>query len=156
MKTAIAKLLKRGSHPVIGQRTAVDVEEELRFHIDMLESKYQHHGMPAAEAHTAAMMRFGNLERIKQQCVNIRRRSSLTQRVIKTLSILFVLSGLAIKFLTDDYKVERIGHLLIAIAIMVRLLLYLRGLGTSAFLPGTKTTSIITDTHDDGPNPRAV
>ena len=153
MKTAIANLIKRGSYPALGQRTAVDVEEELRFHIDMLESKYQHHGMPAAEAHAAAMTRFGSLERIKRQCVNIRRRSSLLQRVVKTFTILFVLGGLAINFLSDDYKVERIGTLIIAIAIMVRLLLYVRG---STFLPGTKTTSIITDTPDDGPNPRAA
>ena len=130
------------------KQTTFDVEEELQFHIEMLQGNFTRHGMSAAEAKTAAARRFGNFERIKRQCVDIRRRNSLLRRVLKAATILIALIGLAIHFLASDYKVERIGHLLIVIAIGTRLLIYVRGLGPSTFLR-TNARSVITDTPDD-------
>ena len=109
-------------------KTSLDVEEELQFHIEMLERKYAQQGISATEAKAAASRRFGNLERVKRQCVTIRKRSSLLQRVLKTSLILIALGGLVIHMLSSDYKVGRIGSVLIMIAIAGRLLLYVRGL----------------------------
>jgi hypothetical protein len=120
------------------KRTASDVEEELQFHIEMLERKYAQLGMPATEAKAAASRRFGNLERVKRQCVTISRRSSLLRRILKTSSILIALAGLAIHFLSSDPKVSHIGDTLILIAISGRLLLYVRGLTSSTFPHRTK------------------
>jgi hypothetical protein len=105
---------------------AFEVEEELQFHLEMLERKYIQQGMSAAEAKTAALRRFGDLERIKKRCVNIRSRNSLLRRVLKVSSVLIALTGLAIHFLGSDYKIVRIGTMLIMIAISGRLLLYVR------------------------------
>jgi hypothetical protein len=116
------------------QQTAFDVEEELQFHIEMLEGDYTQHGMSAAEAKTAAARRFGNFERVKRQCVAIRKRNGLLRRVLKTSMIVIALIGLAIHILGSDYKVVRIGDTLIMIAIAGRLLLYVRGLTPSIFL----------------------
>jgi len=137
-------------------KTALDVEEELRFHIDMLEGKYTQHGMSVGEAKTAAARRFGNLERVKRQCVDIRRRYGLLRRVLKMSTVVIALTGIAIHFLSSDYKVARIGHLFIMIAIGARLLLYVRGLGPSVFFQGPKASSlsVITDTPDDRSNLR--
>lgn len=110
------------------RKTSLDVEEELQFHIEMLERKYIQQGMSAAAAKTSASKRFGNLETVKRQCVTIRKRSSPLQRVLKTSLILIALAGLAIHMLSSDYKVGRIGSVLIMIAIAGRLLLYVRGL----------------------------
>jgi len=110
------------------RKTALDVEEELQFHIEMIERKYTQDGMSAAEAKAAASRRFGNLETVKRQCVTIRKRSSSLQRVLKLSLILIALAGLAILMLSSDYKVGRIGSVLIMIAIAGRLLLYVRGL----------------------------
>src|ERR1044072_3293507 len=55
-------------------KTSLDVEEELQFHIEMLERKYAQEGMSAAQAKAAASRRFGNLEPVKRQCVTIRKR----------------------------------------------------------------------------------
>lgn len=109
------------------RKTDRDVEEELQFHVDMLELKYAQHGMGGAEAKAAALRRFGNLERVKRQCVDINRRSSLLVRLLKILSILIGLAGLAIHILSPDWKIARIGQVLIMIAISGRLLLYVRG-----------------------------
>jgi hypothetical protein len=108
--------------------TSLDVEEELQFHIEMLAHKYTQQGMSVAQARAAASKRFGNLETVKRQCVTIRKRSSSFQRVLKASFILIALAGLAIYLLSSDYKVGRIGSVLIMIAIAGRLLLYVRGL----------------------------
>jgi len=112
-------------------KISLDVEEELQFHIEMLERKYTQQGMPAAAAKAAASRRFGNLETVKRQCVTIRKRSSFLHRVLKTSLILIALAGLAIFMLSLDYKVGRIGSMLVTIAIAARLLLYVRGLTLS-------------------------
>lgn len=113
------------------KQTALEVEEELRFHIEMLECKYAQQGMSAAEASAAALRRFGNVEKVRKQCVHISRRSSLLRRVLKTSTILIALTGIAIHILNSDYKITRIGTMLIMIAIAGRLLLYVRGLSPS-------------------------
>ena len=122
------------------QKIAAEVAEELQFHIDMLEGKFTQSGMPATQAKTAAFARFGTLERIKRQCVDIRRRNTLLQRGLKILTILLGLTGVLIRILAADYKVTRIGTVLIMIAIFGRLLLYARGLVTSTLPARTNET----------------
>ena len=117
------------------RKTSLDVEEELQFHIEMLERKYAQQGLSTAEAKSAASRRFGNLETVKRQCVTIRKRSSSLQRVLKLSLILIALAGLAIFMLSSDYRVGRIGSVLIMIAIAGRLLLYVRGLTLPARNP---------------------
>ena len=146
MRIAITNLLPLPNR----RKTAADVQEELQFHIDMLERKFTEHGMPATHAQAAALKRFGNLERVKKQCVDISRRNTLLRRVLKTSAILVALAGLAIHILGSDYQVVRIGTMLITIAIATRVLLYVRGLSPWTFLPKTKQTSLSLDTPEDG------
>lgn len=133
------------------QKTPFEVEEELQFHIEMLERKYAHQGMSIADAKAAALKRFGNLEAVKKQCVDISRRNSLLRRVLKTSSIVIALLGLSIHIHSSNFKIAQIGHILIMIAVAGRLLLYVRGLSPWTFLPETKQTSlsIVTGTPED-------
>jgi hypothetical protein len=121
------RLLKHLEH----KRIACDVDEELRFHVEMLQQKYARHGMSPVDAKAAAQKRFGNFERVKNQCVKISRRSSPLHLVLKISSILLAFTGLLIFLLNSDYKVARIGTLLIVIAILGRVLLYVRGFSPS-------------------------
>jgi len=134
-----------------GKNSAFDVEEELQFHIDTLERKYAQQGMSVAEARAAALKRFGNVERIKQQCMNISLRNSRLRRLLKTSSILLGLTGLAIHILSSDFKVSHVGDTLVMIAISGRLLLYVRGLNYRTFLSATKQTCpwVVADTPKD-------
>ena len=131
------------------KRTACEIDDELQFHIEMLERKYAQQGMSAARAKAAALQRFGNVERVKKQCVDISRRNSPLRRVLKILAIVIAVTGFVIQTLSSDYKVARIGGMLIMIAVFGRLLLYVRGLKPWSFFPGTKRT-FLTDTPDDG------
>ena len=148
MKTAISRLFKNSNRKQI----LFDVEDELQFHIEMLERKYVQDGMSAAAARAAALRRFGSLEKSIKQCVNIRSRNSLLRRVIKTSLIILGLTGFAIRILSSDRHVDHIGDILIMIAIFSRLLLYVRGLSPSTFLSGTNETcpSIVTENPHDG------
>lgn len=150
MNFAFANLLHR-HHP---RRIALDVDEELQFHIEILERKFMQHGMSSADAKAAALKRFGNRDRIRNQCVEIRRRGSPLRRALKAFSIVLALTGLAIHILSSDFKVARIGHALIEIAILSRLLLYVRGLSPSTFLPATKEAllSVVSKPREDGSN----
>ena len=150
MKAALANLLNLRDR----RRIASDVEDELQFHIQMLERKFTQHGMPSADAKHAALRRFGNPDRIRNQCIQISERNSPLRRVLKTLSILLALTGLAIHILSSDYKVARVGDTLIMIAISGRLLLYVRGLRPSTLLPATKeaSLSVFTEPPEDGSN----
>ena len=130
-------------------RNAFEVEEELQFHVEMLERKYTQQGLSVTDAKAAAARRFGDFERVKKQCVDISRRNSVLRRILKASSIVIALTGLVIHTVSSDYKVARIGEVLIMIAIFGRLLLYVRGLGPWPFLPGTNRTSL-TDTPEDG------
>ena len=112
-------------------KPAGDVEEELQFHLEMLEQKYAQQGMCAADANAAAMKRFGNLEKVKRQCVNISNRNSVLVRFLKTSAILLALAGIAIQLSSSDYKIDRMGHVLVMIAVLGRLLLFVRGLSVS-------------------------
>jgi hypothetical protein len=148
MKNEIANLFKNFNRKQI----VFEVEDELRFHIEMLERKYAQDGMSAAAAKAAALRRFGSLERAMKQCVNIRSRNSLLRRVLKTSLILIGLIGLSLRMLGSDLNIHHIGDILIMIAISGRLLLYVRGLSPSNFLSGTNETcpSIVTETPRDG------
>jgi hypothetical protein len=133
------------------KQIAFEVEDELRFHIEMLERKYVQDGMSAAAARAAALRRFGSLEKAMKQCVDIRNRNSLLRRILKTSLILLGITGFFIRIISSDRNFDHIGDVLIMIAIFGRLLLYVRGLSPSTFLSGTNETcpSIVTETPQD-------
>jgi hypothetical protein len=147
MKTVIDNLFKNRNRKQI----AFEVEDELQFHIEMLERKYVQNGMSAAAAKTAALRRFGSLEKAMKQCVDIRSRNSLFRRVLKPSLILLGVVGLSIRILSSDINFDHMGDILIMIAISGRLLLYVRGLSPSTFLSGTNETcpSIVTEPPQD-------
>ena len=119
----------------------LDVEEELQLHFDFLLRENIQKGMSPEEARAATLKRFGNLTRVKNECLEICRRSSPLQRVLKLCMILLALTGLIVHFASTEFRVARIGHILIGIAVIGRLLLYVRSLTPSRFLPRNKTTS---------------
>ena len=147
MKTRLASVFKNPNRKQI----VFEVEDELQFHIEMLERKYVQDGLSAAAAKAAALRRFGSLERAMKQCVNIRNRNSLVRRVLKTSLIILGLTGLLIRIISSDFKVGRVGDVLMMIAIAGRWLLYVRGLSPSTFLSGTNETcpSIVTEPPQD-------
>jgi hypothetical protein len=146
MKTILAKLLRIPNRKQI----VFEVEDELHFHIEMLERKYVQDGMSPAAAKAAALRRFGSLEKAMKQCVDIRSRNSLVRRILKASLLILALTGLSIRMLSSHLNFIHFGDVLIMLAIAGRLLLYVRGLSPSTFLSGTNETcpSIVTPQDD--------
>jgi len=120
----------------------LEVEEELRLHIDFLLRDNIQRGMSPEAARTATLKRFGNFDRVRNECVEICRRSCPLQRAFKICLILLALTGLIVRIVSIDRHVAHIGVTLIAIAIAGRLLLYVRSLTPSRFLQKNKPTSL--------------
>ena len=118
-----------------------EVEEELRHHVELLQREYIQRGMSPEEARAATLKCFGNLGRFKNECVKIRRRNRPLQRAFKLFTILLALTGVIVRIVSTDLRVDHIGDTLIAIAVAGRLLLYVRSLTPSRFLPKNQTSS---------------
>ena len=118
-----------------------EVEEELRFHLELLTEQHLQHADTLVEARASALRRFGDVEQVKDECVEISKRKRPFIRALKSLLILTFLAGIFLRIFATELHVERVGQMLIAIAIMGRLFLYVRGLKPAAFLPKSDDSS---------------
>ena len=118
-----------------------DIEEELRLHLEMLTQEHLQQDMSLAEARDAALRRFGNVEQIKDQCVKISRTTQPFVRAVTPFLIVVVVVGILARTYSTDIHVRHFGDLLIAIPILIRLLLYARGLNPSSFLSKHENSS---------------
>ena len=111
-----------------------EVDEELRFHLDQLTEKCIARGISRAEAEAFAASRFGNVDQIKDQCLEISMRNSPQVRAMKFLLVLIFLIGIFVRIMGTEYHVTRMGTVLMMLGLLGRLLLYVRGLNPSRFL----------------------
>ena len=124
-----------------GEQTKREVEEELRFHLDLLTDEHCRQDLDRDEARVAAQKCFGNVEQIRDQCVEIRSRSHPSARALKFLLTMVFLVGVLVRVFSPEYHLTRVGDILIAVGILSRMLLYVRGLNPSSFLSRPETSS---------------
>ncbi len=137
MKAVNRRLFKRfASEQIKGE-----VEEELRFHLELLTEALLQQDMSPEEANAAALERFGNVEQIKDQCVEISRRSNPLLRALKSFLILVFLAGVLVRVFSTEFHVLHVGDILMAVGVLGRLLVYVRGLNPSSFLSSHETLS---------------
>jgi hypothetical protein len=122
----------------------LEIEEELHLHIELLLRENIQHGMSPEEARAATLKRFGDFDGVKNECVEIRRRSRPLRRGLKLCAVLLALTGLILRISSTDLHVDHIGDLLIAIAVLGRLFLFVRSLRPSRYLPINKTAPLFT------------
>ena len=118
-----------------------EVEAELRFHLELLTEALLQQDMSSEEANAAALGRFGNVEQIKDQCVEISTRSNPLMRALKSFLILVFLVGVLVRVFSTEFHVLHVGAILIAVGVLGRLLVYVRGLNPSSFLSRPETSS---------------
>ncbi len=137
MKGAIGRLFERFGN----EETTREIDEELRFHLEQLTQAYLQQDMSLEEAKGAAVRRFGNVERIKGQCLVIGRRSRPFLVALKSFLIFIFLAGVVVRIRSTDLNTRHLGDLLIAVPILSRLFLYVRGLNPSSFRSKHETSS---------------
>ena len=116
------------------QQDRREIDDELRFHLDLMTDELCGKGIPRGEARARAEAQFGNIEQIRNQCLEISMRNSPQTRALKYFLILVFLTGVLVRVLGTEFHVIRIGTILIALGLLGRLLLYVRGLNPSSFL----------------------
>ena len=122
-------------------QTRREIDEELRFHLDLLTDEHCLPDVPFAEARNAALRRFGNVEQIKNECVEISRRRHPAVRLLKSFLLLVFLAGVLVRVFSPEYHLTRVGNVLMAVGVLSRLWLYVRGLNPSRFLSEANDSS---------------
>ena len=107
-----------------------EVETELRFHIEMRTRANVEGGMKPHDARTAAVQSFGDFQRVKNSCCEIRRSPPFDSTLFKMgLHItLAVLSGLAALWAVNvpHHNLTGLMRQLIAISVLAYLLIVVR------------------------------
>jgi hypothetical protein len=122
-------------------QTRREIDEELRFHLELLTDEHRLLDMPLAEAREAALRRFGNVEQIKNECVEISRRRHPAVRLFKSFLLLVFLAGVLVRIFSPEFHLTRVGDVLMAVGVLGRLWLYVRGLNPSRFLSEANDSS---------------
>jgi hypothetical protein len=137
MKSAITRLYHRFDREAIEHQ----IEEELRFHLELLTEQHLQQNMPLAEAQDAASKRFGNVQLIKDQCVAISRTRPPLFRALRFFLILVFLVGVLMRVFTDGLQARHLGDIFILLAISGGLFFYVRGLNPSRFTSKDESAS---------------
>ncbi|MDQ3650755.1 MAG: permease prefix domain 1-containing protein [Acidobacteriota bacterium] len=97
-----------------------EVNEELRFHIEMSTHEMLASGMTLENARETAVRRFGDVERVRKMCCEVQ-RSSINRETVEPFA--WMLTGFALAFWTmsrEYHNLPSMLMLLAAIAIMTR------------------------------------
>ena len=137
MKAGIASLFRRFDN----QRAGREIDEEVRLHLELLTEALRQQDLSLDDARNAALRRFGNVDQIRDQCVEICRRNHPAVRAMKLFLILVFLAGVLVRVFSPEFHVTHMGDILIAVGVLGRLLLYVRGLNPSSFLSQPETSS---------------
>jgi hypothetical protein len=123
--TTIKSILRRWGVPVRGAAAGREIEDELRFHIEMRASDNIAAGMSPEDAVADAMRRFGDFDQIRAVCEEIRKeRLAGIMKVIKGCAWVILGCGLVLKMSSNIVAV--VGDFLILISLLWRLLIHLR------------------------------
>jgi hypothetical protein len=134
-------LTRRLFDPIGSEAIEREVEEELRFHLDLLTEQQLQHADTIVEARASALRRFGDVEQVKDECVEISKRKRPFIRALKSFLILIFLAGILVRIFGTELNVDRFGTMLMAVGVMGRLFLYVRGLNPAGFRPKSDTSS---------------
>jgi len=123
--TTIKSILRRLGAPVRGAAAGREIEDELRFHIELRARDNIAAGMSPEDAVEDAMRRFGDYDQIRAVCEEIRKeRLADIMKVIKGFAWVILGCGLVLKMSSNVVGV--VGDFLILIALLWRLLIHLR------------------------------
>ena len=109
------------------QRVHREIDEELQLHLELLTEEHCRQNIPRDQAHIKALERFGNVDQIRDECLEIARRNQPLVLALKWFCGLVFVAGVLVRIYGTDYHVTRIGDLLMEVGALGRLLLYLRG-----------------------------
>lgn len=103
-----------------------EVEEELRFHLEMRTQECLKLGMTPEQASAEALRRFGDVAKIKSDCLKIGNRNRPVVRALKVSLIAAFVGGMVLHITAADIFIRHVGDVLILNAVLGRALLHVR------------------------------
>ena len=110
-----------------------EVDEELNFHINMQTRDYESRGISRERSRTMAETRFGNVSRIKKECVRIGSGKTFLIWILDALFMMSLVTGLLLRLFVPEMHVNRVGDVMMMIGGLGILLLYAKQCGASVF-----------------------
>lgn len=121
----LTELIRRDSHGSIES----EVEEELQFHLDMQSYDYEKIGVSPEDSRAMAESRFGNLKKIKTECVRISKRTTVLTWALNAAFLMFLIIGLFLRLLIPQAQVPQVGNVMMMIGGLGILLVYAKQAG---------------------------
>jgi hypothetical protein len=153
LKTLVTLIHSR-RHPA---EIACEVEAELRFHIEMRTRANIEGGMKSDEAQLAAWQSFGDFDRVKARCCEIRRSPPFDPTPIRMglhIAIAGVAGGVAYWTVNGPHNnFISVLRLLISIAVLTSLFVFVRRAGSRYRLGGDRASSV--SMTDCEPSPKS-
>ena len=110
-----------------------EVEEELHFHIDMQTCDYESRGITPEESRVMAEARFGDIEKIKSECISISTGKTFLTWVLTFVFLTSLIVGLIVRVLSPEMHVTRVGDVMMMIGGLGILLVYAKRAGSMVF-----------------------
>jgi hypothetical protein len=126
---SIIKSILRGLRRLRSGAFEREIEEELRFHIEMRARDNIAAGMSPEEAEQEALRRFGDFDHIHAECREISRESlkgGVPMKAMRGITWVMLGCGLTLILTGQVHTVQQVGQMLVCIAVFWWLLLYLR------------------------------
>jgi hypothetical protein len=124
--------MKTALHSLFGlfdsQAREREIEEEMDFHLELMTREFMRQDFASAEARRLALERFGDVAKVRRECIEIRRRNGALVRALKSILILMFLIGISLRVFSSEITVMHMGDLLAVIAVMGRLFIYVRAI----------------------------
>jgi hypothetical protein len=123
----INSILRRAASPVRGEATEREIDDELRFHIELRARDNIAAGMSPEDAVADAMRRFGDFDQIRTTCEEIKKeRQAGFMKLAKGVLWITLWFGLALQMGAQLGSMRLVGQFLTIIAALWLLLIYLR------------------------------
>ena len=115
-----------------------EVDEELNFHIDMQTTEYESRGISREQSRAMAETRFGNVSRIKKECVRIGSGNPVLVWILDAVFMMSLVMGLLLRLFVPESHVNRVGDVMMMIGGLGILLVYAKQCGASVFNSSSK------------------
>ena len=125
------------------RRAQSEIDEELRFHLDLLTEEHCRQNMSWEEAQARALARFGDPEQIRDECARIVRRNHPLVSALKWLFGFVFVTGVLVRIFGGEFHLTRVGSILMAVGVLSRLLLYLRVMSPSRYVSKPDESTVI-------------
>jgi len=119
-----------------------EVDEELVFHIDNQAQDFETSGRSPGESRRMAESRFGDVEKIRRECVRIESGRGVLILVLNSVFIASLLIGLFLRAAIPQQQINRVGDVMMMIGGLGILLVYFKQAGAFVLRSNPETLKL--------------